>query len=686
MSPEQSLGSDHADGRSDIYSMGCVLYELLVGQPPFDGPNSRAIMARHSMEQVPSLQVVRQSVPDELEDVVLQALEKTPADRFQTMAEFAEVLADLEPTLATRRTSSRGVQAVRRTPSRVTRGGVSSVEAPAPAVTTTTTRITPFSKAKGIRFWSAAGLIVLLAAGVGVWRVRSHGGGEADTAAASATSNRIAVLYFDHQPGADSLGYLADGLTETLIRELGRVSQLQVISSNGVRPYRDGKTPTEEISKTLNVGSIVQGKIDQSGNRLRVSVSLSNAATGTEIGSTTLERPREEIFALQDDLAKEVSIFLRKQLGAEVQLQESRAGTRDPAAWEQFQKAQEEAQDAERLVATGDSLAVLKQFGRADSLLARVEKLDPKWVAPVAARSWLAYRVSRLAGSFDKVYYDRWTELGLSHAKRALQLDPKDPDALEAQGTLEYWRWLLNLEPDAARARQLFADAERDLRAAVDANPTQASAWSSLSHLLINKEETGQAKLAALKAYEADPYLTNANVTIYRLFSTSLDLEDAVEARHWCDEGGRRFPDDPRFVECRIWAGLLPGQKPDISEAWQQVSRYVELSPLALRPFRQLRIQMLVAGVLARAGLKDSARAVILRSRADASTDPTREIAQLEAVARTILGDKQEAIEQLSLWLATNPQLRGSIAEDKTWWFKDLQKEPGYRALFGVGK
>ena len=91
MSPEQSLGSEHVDARSDVYSLGCVLYELLIGQPPFTGPNAMAIMARHSMEVVPSLQVVRPSVPDEVEDAVLRALEKTPADRFQTMKEFGDV-------------------------------------------------------------------------------------------------------------------------------------------------------------------------------------------------------------------------------------------------------------------------------------------------------------------------------------------------------------------------------------------------------------------------------------------------------------------------------------------------------------------------------------------------------------------------------------------------------------------
>ena len=114
MSPEQSLGSEHVDARSDVYSLGCVLYELLVGQPPFSGPNALAILARHSMEVVPSLQVVRQSIPDEVEDAVMQALEKTPADRFQTMVQFAEVLEEAEAEAALQRTAARRAATVRR--------------------------------------------------------------------------------------------------------------------------------------------------------------------------------------------------------------------------------------------------------------------------------------------------------------------------------------------------------------------------------------------------------------------------------------------------------------------------------------------------------------------------------------------------------------------------------------------
>jgi len=91
MSPEQFSG-ENVDGRSDEYSLACVLYEMLVGEVPFTGPNAVAIMARHTMELPPSIQIVRGTVPDELEGAIMHALEKVPADRFATVAQFKEAL------------------------------------------------------------------------------------------------------------------------------------------------------------------------------------------------------------------------------------------------------------------------------------------------------------------------------------------------------------------------------------------------------------------------------------------------------------------------------------------------------------------------------------------------------------------------------------------------------------------
>ena len=115
MSPEQAMGGEHVDGRSDQYSLACMLYEMLAGHPPFTGPNSMAVIAKHSMETVPSLQIVRQSVPDELEDAIMRALEKTPADRFPTISAFAEELGQVELGTGARRTALRTGSTRRRT-------------------------------------------------------------------------------------------------------------------------------------------------------------------------------------------------------------------------------------------------------------------------------------------------------------------------------------------------------------------------------------------------------------------------------------------------------------------------------------------------------------------------------------------------------------------------------------------
>ena len=98
MSPEQAMADPGIDGRSDIYSLGCVLYEMLAGQPPFSGPTAQAIIARHQLDEAPSLSIVRGTIPEAVEDVVMQALAKLPADRYANAGEMAEELRNILTT------------------------------------------------------------------------------------------------------------------------------------------------------------------------------------------------------------------------------------------------------------------------------------------------------------------------------------------------------------------------------------------------------------------------------------------------------------------------------------------------------------------------------------------------------------------------------------------------------------
>jgi TolB-like protein len=620
--------------------------------------------------------VVRSSIPDEVEDAVMQALEKTPADRFQTMKEFGERLSEAEAEAAMARTAARRASTAARRTTGARTGATARRK---------TAEVEATGGRRGAKFWSlaAGGLVLLSAIGFGVWKFTQRGSAAGAGGDAGPGPDHIAVMYFENRGGSDSLAYLADGITEALIHELSDVKPLQVVSRNGVAPFKKLSVTSDSIGRALKVGTLVEGTVAQSGNLLRVSVSLINAASGNEIGSKVLERPREEIFALQDDLAKEVAFFLRERLGSEVQLQQGRASTRNVAAWELVQKAAAETQDGDALVSANDSAGATRKYARTDSLLAQAERLDPKWPLPITQRGWLTYKLSRLAPSAPPSYHGDLIDKGLGHAARALALKADDPDALELRGTLRYWKWLNNLVANASEASQLYAGAEQDLRASVEANPNQASAWTTLSHLLINKPAAAEAKLAARRGYDADPYLTNANVTIWRLFTTSYVLEDAAEAKRWCDEGQRRFPKDFRFSECQLWYYSLKGAKPDVDSAWKALDQYVALSPPPLRELNRLKGQMRMAVALARAGLADRARSVAERSRGDATVDSGRELAELEALARSVLGDKDEAFRQLANFIASNPEQRKSLGSDDSWEWRDLRTDPRFASLVG---
>jgi serine/threonine-protein kinase len=502
MSPEQATGSE-VDGRSDEYSLACVTYEMLVGSPPFTGPNARAVMARHSIAEVSPPSIVRSTLPDTAEDAILRALAKAPADRFPTTALFAEALARSSQVSG----HSRWTTSVRAQP------------------------IPSRSPIPRSVYAALGGALVLAAGWFGVQAFRRSGTTGAASGGGGLDPRRIAVLYFDDLSQGGELGPLAAGLTESLIRELARVQGLQVTSRNGVVQFRGARATPDSIGRALRVGTLVEGSVARSGDRLRVTVALVNATSGALFGDTTIDRPRGELFQLQDDVSQDVAFMLRRQLGEEVQLAEARAGTQSVKAWELVQDARQRSDAAERRLAAGDTTMAARLLAESDSLLAQAAALDQHWVAPLVQRGWLAKQRLELVGTFDKAVYATGTARGIALADQALKLAPGDADALALRGTMRYWRFVLNLSSDTTEVGQLLSRAEADLRAAVAADPKHAAAWAMLSHLLMRKSETAEGKLAALRAYEADPYASDAEHILWRLFGASLYLQEAFPQR-----------------------------------------------------------------------------------------------------------------------------------------------------------
>ena len=650
MSPEQAAADKRIDGRSDVYSLACVLYEMLAGQPPFVGPNAQAIIARHALDTASPLSIVRPSMPPALELVVRKALSKVPADRFATASDFATALRDPAVATAGWAVPSRATVAhwVRRRWAILTLGGVA-----------------------------------LLATAWAAWRESSAPARPA-VMVGGLDPRHVAVLYFDDQSTNHQLGYLADGLTDALIAELDAVRSLKVISAAGSARYRGDSVAPDSIGRALSVGTLVRGGVDRQGNRLRVTVHLLDGSTGAEFQRAAFELPAANVLTVRDTLAAEVGAMIRKRLGQEITLRDQRAQTTNPDAWALVQLGTQWRRRGEQLITSSDTATLRHDFASADSALAQAARLDPTWPTPAIARGAVAYKLSRFYGG-DPQTAARWIDSAMVHATNALRLAPTDPDALELRGTLRYWRWLLGVTPDAAAAAALLDSAKSDLEAAVSRNPEQAAAWGVLASLYYQKNDVEGAKLAARRAYEEDAYLSNADVILWRLWAASYDLEQFAEAVHWCDVMGRRFPADARTVECRLRQMAAKGATPDVARGWRLGDSLVALSAAGDRSFATLQAQVLMAGALAQAGLADSARHVLGRVDPSADVDPTRDLDEDKGVVYLILGDKDQALGQLKRYLAANPARSTDVATDGSWQWRSLRDDPRFKALFATG-
>lgn len=493
--------------------------------------------------------------------------------------------------------------------------------------------------------------------------------------------SRVAVLYFDSEPSDGEAAYLADAFTEALIAQLQPVSGLDVISRNGVRPFRGAKVAYDSVGRALEAGTLIHGSVDADGGRIRVNVRLVDGSSGVDLDRSVFERDRQEAFAALDELVAEVSRLFRQRLGQEVQLRSVSTGTGSLDAWRAYQQGERAFKDAQDRLDAHDLHGALAAYARADSLLGLSGEIDPTWAEPPARRADVAYaRAQRIADPEERAAV---VGRGLDHAQRALELEPSYARGRQARGALRYLAWLLHLEHDPTVHDALLRGARTDLERAVELDPSLASGWALLNHLRYQPgvlDPTG-ALLAAQRAYETDAYLRSADDILQRLFVGSLNLEQFDTARRWCQEGARRFSDDSRFLDCQLWLMVVPGARPDVDRAWNLVAAIdASVDDPEHRRF-PIQARMLTAGILSRADRPDSARAVLSRAREryPAVDDPTDELLGVEAMIWVLLDEPDRAIDTLKRYaVAQHGFERGG---NQSWWWRELQDHPRFGEL-----
>jgi len=266
MSPEQAAAEPSLDGRSDLYALACVLYEMLAGQPPFTGSTAQAILARHALDPVPSLRTVRATVPVGVEEAISRALNKVPAERFASAAEFGAALVQ----------------------------GLGSG----------TTRPRPMLRLLG----AAAAVATMLALLVGVRSWLRNG--KAGTTEHAITS--LAVLPFSNLTGDTAQVYLAQGLTDQLVTSLAQLSALRVIN------LKDTKDVTGQLVKKLGLDAVLAGSFQRAGNAVHITVQLNSATTNQALWAHGYDGELSGILDLQAEVAR----WVASEIGASMTPQE----------------------------------------------------------------------------------------------------------------------------------------------------------------------------------------------------------------------------------------------------------------------------------------------------------------------------------------------------------------------------
>jgi eukaryotic-like serine/threonine-protein kinase len=512
MSPEQATAGG-VDGRADIYSLGCVLYEMLTGTPPFTGATAQAILARHSVDTVPAIHPVRSSVPDAVERVVLRSLAKVPADRFGTARQFAQALAE--------------------------------AAAPAPA-------------APAGRRWSRRGTLALagiaVAAAAAVWwtnRDTGDTGMEPGSLSGTSGPGRVAILSFANLSPDTADAYLARGLGEEIATRLGDFTELRVASRSTVeRLERSDTTDVLVRAKTLGFGSLVEGSVRRAGQRVRVSVRLVEAADGARRWSRSYDRSATDLLAMQDEIALDVAQAVVGHLIPRTILR--RAGPDpNPAAHDQLLRGNHYlAQRNPRALARATQ--AYTEAGRLDSSFApafarlahaHMLFLDWGWTydqlppESLFARGWQA---AERAVRLDSELADGWlargsllrfgnpgTLAGVREAiQRAVNLDPANAEAHhefgmalreldDDSGAADQFRRALALEPDRPMSLvhlgwidligRRYADSRRWLDSAAAVNPGFYQAYSERAALRLVTGDTAGARSDAETAVRLRP-------------------------------------------------------------------------------------------------------------------------------------------------------------------------------------
>jgi len=544
MSPEQ-LTSAKVDSRSDIFSLGVVLYEMATGKRPFQGNATMEIVSRILRDTPLAPSEIRSDLPKRLVRTIQTCLEKDPARRYPSVQKLR---ADLD-VLAQESQAPDDPEAM-------------------DAVSTPELR-TPFGP------WRAIVAALLVLAG-GTWwlaRERADTGVEAPSATASSEAGtteavKIAILPFATRGVQAETGSFAAGVHDDLLTTLANISSLKVISRTSVLQYRDTTKNSKQIGVELGVAHLLEGAVQQIGDQVRVNVQLVDAASDEHIWAETYDRKLTvtNLFAIQSQIAQTIARALHVSLAAGEEDRIRREPTTNLDAFYAFNRGKE-----------------LFGHGSFDSLHAaelefkRALEIDPDYVAANIALAG-NYAALALTGS---ITVEEMLREGRAYIDRAIQLDPDNGTALATLGRYQFeagepgveetFQRSLALSPNVVEVLQNYSrflrsserhqEASEILRRALELDPLSVALHASFGRVQIVLGDFDEALTTYRRVAQIDPsHPEAANGSGL----ATIQAGRLAEAGYWCDKG---FEFDSADFENPAWATFIYASAGDTETA-----------------------------------------------------------------------------------------------------------------------
>jgi len=522
MSPEQVEGKE-VDQRSDIYSLGVILYEMVTGQVPFEGDTPFTIGVKHKSEAPKDPKEINEQIPEDLSHVILKCLEKDKEKRYQSAGEARSELTRIEK-------------------------GIPSTERVLPKRKPLTSK-KEITISSGLKKLLVPGLAIISLAIVVViiWQFIPR----KEVVSEPIGKPSIAVLPFvDLSPQKDQ-EYFCDGMAEALLNALTSIKDLHVAARTSAFSFKGKELDIREIGKKLNVKTVLEGSVRKADEQLRIAVQLINITDGFQLWSKRYDRKIDDVFAIQDEIAQNIVQALKVELSEEEKHILEKSATKDVQAYDFYIRGREYFQQLHR-----------RSTKYAIDMFSQAIKKDPGYA--------LAY--AGLADSYAHLYmyYDRDKEnldQALAASQKALELDPELAEAHVSRGIVISQ----NME---------YEEAEKEFETAIRLNPKLFDAYYLYGRTLRVQGKHKQAARLFEQASQVRPEDYQAPTFLVNAYE-DLNLErEAMDANIRAVEVFKKHlelnPDDSRALILGAFA-ILKSEDKKTAVEWME--RAVSLDP-----------------------------------------------------------------------------------------------------------